>query len=930
MYNALLFISRNAVPIARKDKVDSRSQMVEESTDYRGYTNPNVQSRSFKIIQQSLSVEEAEEGTFEPSGAIPGEMIVVRAYNEGKKRMAELSETHPRNFASIGMPSFKGRAAYYGIDDEFDEFDKAQKFRESGGGKDAQESVTAKRFEGTQSTPRQRQPAQNTNAQPQYKVLSDDIDVTDSVLSPHVQGRRPMAVKLVSNEQQAVQPNVGTAQTQRVQHVSHSHAGVNVQQQAPVRNDVRMTHVQNISAVSPPQAPANIQRTQQVVQQNARPMNIQTSAVTQQSQKQMNYDTNTQVMSQNYQAPAPSVLQPNAAVIQSQTKLVQASAFNQQPQAPPPLNIMHVEKAPAVVAPPPAAPKEEAKSPANRRVRPTRAEAKAAAMTEAKTETVEIQQTSSTVEESKTIAEAPDVDQEVSKQAESAVVKLEQATEADQKSETKAEIENKTENITEKENIEVASEEATTSQVVEEKEVVQEQTMEAEGKSVNETQQAASMEPASIAQENEPPTKTLEPPTQIQEEPTPTDSLQTLPTPEASESTTANEIVEVVKETEAKEPSESEVEAKPDINENTESASFENDLNLKTESESKNEIVETVAQTVEISEETSQKDVTESVSVESSSIQAAENENKIEVAEQKETAENEISIEASEARSNIEMSVVTDNAQQITVESTSENQTQNTEESQSFTLKLEDDIKESAVDISVDSTEFVIDTTNIEITGETDTTSVEANEAVVDLNIVSEDKSNVDNSADINLSLNEETVVIGLTEETSSEQVSVQNDEAVEFSISFSEETASDNIDTKTEEKINEKASEQTADAVSDKDVKNKEESAETKVHEKESEDKKETKEVSNKEEKTKEEVSADKKESNEVAKKKSAKSEEDKAQSKTENNKPKSKVSAPQSDKDDKKSAPWRTRKTNFVDSQGGVAARLQRLQKK
>lgn len=57
-----ILVQRNAVPIAHKDRVDSRSQMVEESTDYRGYTNPNVQSRSFKIIQQSLSVEEAEEG----------------------------------------------------------------------------------------------------------------------------------------------------------------------------------------------------------------------------------------------------------------------------------------------------------------------------------------------------------------------------------------------------------------------------------------------------------------------------------------------------------------------------------------------------------------------------------------------------------------------------------------------------------------------------------------------------------------------------------------------------------------------------------------------------------------------------------------------------------------------------------------------------
>ena len=102
----------------------------------------------------------------------------------------------------------------------------------------------------------------------------------------------------------------------------------------------------------------------------------------------------TQVMSQNSRPPAPSVIQPNAAVIQSQATLVQAPEAIQQPPptVPQALNIMHVEKTPSVVAFVPVAPLEEAKQPAPRRVRPTRAEAKA--------KLVESQQTISVVEES--------------------------------------------------------------------------------------------------------------------------------------------------------------------------------------------------------------------------------------------------------------------------------------------------------------------------------------------------------------------------------------------------------------------------------------------------------------------------------------------------------------------------------------------------
>ena len=60
---------RNVVDLGQGDHVDaqtshhvnesSQSTVEEESTAYRGYTNPNVQSRSFKILQQSLNYSEA-------------------------------------------------------------------------------------------------------------------------------------------------------------------------------------------------------------------------------------------------------------------------------------------------------------------------------------------------------------------------------------------------------------------------------------------------------------------------------------------------------------------------------------------------------------------------------------------------------------------------------------------------------------------------------------------------------------------------------------------------------------------------------------------------------------------------------------------------------------------------------------------------------
>ena len=94
-----------------------RRDAYEEPTEYRGYTNPNVQSRSFKILQESLSYSEAhEEGIVLPSGNNPGETIVLKAYNEGKRRLEELAEINPRNFTPAGKSPYRNREPHERIE----------------------------------------------------------------------------------------------------------------------------------------------------------------------------------------------------------------------------------------------------------------------------------------------------------------------------------------------------------------------------------------------------------------------------------------------------------------------------------------------------------------------------------------------------------------------------------------------------------------------------------------------------------------------------------------------------------------------------------------------------------------------------------------------------------------------------------------------
>ncbi|KAL3876560.1 hypothetical protein ACJMK2_034398 [Sinanodonta woodiana] len=63
-----LVVQRNAIDVGQ-DEVDTasssgtRSQVSEETSEYRGYTNPSVQSRSFKILQASLNYSEASGAT---------------------------------------------------------------------------------------------------------------------------------------------------------------------------------------------------------------------------------------------------------------------------------------------------------------------------------------------------------------------------------------------------------------------------------------------------------------------------------------------------------------------------------------------------------------------------------------------------------------------------------------------------------------------------------------------------------------------------------------------------------------------------------------------------------------------------------------------------------------------------------------------------
>ncbi|KAK3089822.1 hypothetical protein FSP39_006801 [Pinctada imbricata] len=60
-----LVVQRDVVDCGHMTQVDGpsqskqRSTVEEESTIYKGYTDPNVQSRSFKILQQSLNYSEA-------------------------------------------------------------------------------------------------------------------------------------------------------------------------------------------------------------------------------------------------------------------------------------------------------------------------------------------------------------------------------------------------------------------------------------------------------------------------------------------------------------------------------------------------------------------------------------------------------------------------------------------------------------------------------------------------------------------------------------------------------------------------------------------------------------------------------------------------------------------------------------------------------
>jgi hypothetical protein len=63
-----IFYFRNAMDVGQnrvhqnQHTTKPRSEVDEESTVYRGYTNPNVQSRSFKILQESLNYSEAPQG----------------------------------------------------------------------------------------------------------------------------------------------------------------------------------------------------------------------------------------------------------------------------------------------------------------------------------------------------------------------------------------------------------------------------------------------------------------------------------------------------------------------------------------------------------------------------------------------------------------------------------------------------------------------------------------------------------------------------------------------------------------------------------------------------------------------------------------------------------------------------------------------------
>lgn len=878
---------------------------MEEPTEYRGYTNPNVQSRSFKIIQQSLSIEEADEGTFEPSGAIPGEMIVVRAYNEGKRRREELSETHPRNFIDQGMlPKYKGRAEYYGIND----YDKSQKFRETGENNVPCEIASAKRFEGLTSAPRQRLSEHNENTHPEYNIMADNISVTASILSPNVPNRRPLVVKNMPNEehsqvqysapvmqtqriqqgshvqtsahvqqQQTVQYSTGMPEAQKIQQVSSTQTSASIQQQQPMHYDAHAMHAQTVSQAPPsqvraPQVSANIQQAKQTAPYNARPIRVETNAVNQkQQQLKANNSMNTiqtQPISQNIPSQSPTISQYNAAVLQTQQSTQiqpqdshQHTGSHEQRNA----DFIHVEKKPTMIAPVDVVLKDESEETDNarRHVRPIRTEA-------SEEKSVSILQMSTVMVESKTVSGTtpivPDKELQTEVKLGQAAVEVAEMSAARGKVKLEKEIEDTQGN---KDAVD-SKEEVSTIEKIEDNQTVEPEINKEQSSA--EFVQAPSMETFTLSEENKLATEILDTLLHVPEEPFISNNLSEMQTELAVKETSSTNLAESVAEKSVTHELSAETLQRDSI-ENIGNLPKEADNNSKTDTqpqELKAEVIkEEVAETVNRTNEIKESILSEELSENKTEPEMKGDQSK-EIAEKAEAVETNLNIDVTEAQ---------ETSLEIIIQPSDGNVMTSTVESESFTLKIGNDVTESA-GIAADSAEFLIDTTNIEIASEVDTVS----ENAANVNLVLSTESVNSETADVSVSEeNEATITLGLADQIS-ETEAVENDPTVaDFSISLNEE-------------IN-------ANAVADKDEKPLEKDS-TKKTENDFSNMEDTNDAND-------------------SKLKSEKAE-------AENSKKDLEASQVNQPSDDKKSAPWRAGRARFIDSQGGVQARLQRLQKK
>ena len=755
-------------------------------------------------------MEEADEGTFVPVGANPGEMIVVRAFNEGKRRMAELSETHPRNFSGAGKAQqkspYRNIAQYYGIEDDA----TSERSEEPKPEITAPRAVaSAKNFQGTQSVPQNKPQVEKPNTQPQYKIVTEGVQVTGSILSPNAQSR-PIVVKNTINQRPLKMVNYNLPEQPKG---------------------------------TPPQGSAAIQQTSMLVQQ--------------------------------------------------------------------PTHTVHVERAPVVVAP--------------------------AVVMASQNETKVSNNTS--VQVSRPINETAIVEKPVQTQETKTISVTTQSVQNQKiQNEIKPEIKTDTVQISEQVIEETPANKEPVSEKVEETVSLTDIDTDkrdigsiepSEGNSgVEMMASIPSMEPSPIIQE--PPAKSLKPATYVEDEPALTDKAQSTsinveetqsqisPAPENSQineplqkasGEPSAEISDAGVDLMVKSPSEdATVETsivKPNLNETslesvnalasdhsysaeaTEVQGKEASTNIKEENAQINiQVSETPVELEQAGENLVQNIITEdSKSNETITLTETSEEAVLTMQSANDTItltetseETGLTLQSAEADVSIsgETEIIVSNndskeeladlqvdISDINISKEAENETVTTE---NVILNVENDTTETIV-VSADDAEFTIDTTNISFTSETGNSQGDTLETTTAFSLsISQDNVNDEPVTDINLNLSEDNVANVTVESSVDSEISAQNDAAANFSISIQEETINDN------DKSPEQVSEQTTVSVT----------------------------------------------SNENLGDSKPKESETKAQTKKNDTTSVGKKSPP------------RTNKAKFVDSQGGVQARLQRLKQK